>query len=115
LNPGDLDGILSKHHFELAELVTGGGQFGVSQEELEEFIERFGEVGEFVQEAIDQSGDDAELSLLEMFRHFDGSESGQIRLPRQCGVQQPTVRSLMVPEQLGPISAAPLPSSQRAL
>jgi hypothetical protein len=29
--------------------------------------------------------------------------------------KQPTARLLMVTEQLGPISAAPLPSSQRAL
>jgi len=74
LSPSDLDGILSKHHTELAQLVADGSEFDVSQEELEEFIERFGEVGEFVQEAIDQSGDDAKLSLLEMFRHFDNSE-----------------------------------------
>jgi Asp-tRNA(Asn)/Glu-tRNA(Gln) amidotransferase C subunit len=64
LSPGDLDGILSKHHTELAQLVADGSEFDVSQEQLEEFIERFGEVGEFVQEAIDQ----------EMFRHFDNSE-----------------------------------------
>jgi hypothetical protein len=73
LSPGDLDGILSKHHTELAQLVADGGECDVSKEALEEFIERFGEVGEFVQEAINQLGDDAKLSL-EMFRHFDNSE-----------------------------------------
>ena len=65
LSPGDLDGILSKHHTELAQLVADGSEFDVSQEQLEEFIERFGEVGEFVQ---------VKRLIKKCFDYFDNSD-----------------------------------------
>jgi hypothetical protein len=86
LKPDVLDGVLRKHHVELAQLVADGSEFDVSQEGYEEFVDRFGEVGAFLQEVIDRSGDD--VKSLESFRYFDNSE---IRLDRISEAQQRSV------------------------
>lgn len=41
LEPNSLDGLLSEHHTELAQLVDDGSSFDVSQEEYEEFVEKY--------------------------------------------------------------------------
>jgi hypothetical protein len=87
LKPDALDGVLRKHHVELAQLVADGSEFDVSQEGYEEFVDRFGEVGEFLQEVIDRSGDDEKIPL-ESFRYFDNSE---IRLDKISEAEQRSV------------------------